>query len=105
MAATDDPARNLLGRFGAAIASPLHVIVGYGAWGIAIVLSSWGLRHMIHRGEDRAVNRAIFAPIAIALVSVYASTHVATASGWAVCSATPCWARSLVSRRSTRPSG
>src|SRR5690606_38181298 len=30
-----------------------------------------------HRGEDRALSRVIFAPIAVALMSVYASTHVA----------------------------
>ena len=76
-ASTDEPAQNLLGRFGAAIALPLFVIAGHGSWGIAAILAAWGVRFITHRGEDRALSRAIFAPIAVALMSVYASTHVA----------------------------
>ncbi|WP_172300142.1 DNA translocase FtsK [Pseudoruegeria sp. HB172150] len=81
MAATDEPAQNLLGRFGASIASPLFIIVGFGAWGFALVFLAWGVRFVTHRGSDRALPRVIFAPIAIALASVYASTHVPT-SEW-----------------------
>ncbi|MFZ5708936.1 MAG: DNA translocase FtsK 4TM domain-containing protein [Pseudomonadota bacterium] len=77
LAATDTPARNLLGKFGASVASPLFVIAGLGAWGVALVPGAWGLRFLFHRGEERALNRAIFAPIAVAAMSVYASTHVA----------------------------
>jgi len=78
---TDEPARNMLGHFGASIASPLFIIAGWGAWGFAIVPLAWGLRFMLHQGSDRALVRVIFAPIWIALVSVYASTHVPT-SEW-----------------------
>lgn len=81
LSATDAPARNLLGSFGAAIASPLYVIAGYGAWGITVVLGIWGLRFVFHHGAERAINRLIFAPIAVALLSVYLSTHVPGA-GW-----------------------
>ncbi len=76
LSATDEPARNMLGRLGASLASPLFIIVGWGAWGIAAVFLAWGLRFLFHLGSDRALSRVIFAPIAIALVSVYASTHV-----------------------------
>ena len=76
LSVTDEPARNLLGRFGASIASPLFIIVGWGAWGFAAVMLAWGVRFIFHFGEERAIARIIFAPIAIALVSVYASTHV-----------------------------
>ncbi|MGB3379923.1 MAG: DNA translocase FtsK 4TM domain-containing protein, partial [Allopontixanthobacter sediminis] len=81
MASTDAPAQNLLGRFGASIASPLFVIVGYASWGVAIALATWGVRFMTHRGEERALGRVIFVPIAIALGAVYASTLVPEA-GW-----------------------
>ncbi|MBC7138744.1 MAG: DNA translocase FtsK 4TM domain-containing protein [Defluviimonas sp.] len=74
LAATDEPAMNLLGRFGAAIASPVYVIAGHGAWGIAIAFLAWGLRFITHRGEERALGRVIFVPIGVALMSVYAST-------------------------------
>lgn len=76
MSATDEPAQNWLGRFGAYLASPLFIIVGFGAWAIPSVAVVWGLRFVMHRGEDRAIGRLIFAPLAIALASVYASTHV-----------------------------
>ena len=36
----------------------------------------WGLRFVFHQGEDRAFGRLLFAPLAVALASVYASTHV-----------------------------
>ena len=68
--ASDQPVQNLLGRIGAAVAAPLYVIAGRGAWGVALVLVTWGVRLMTHRGEDRAIGRTIFAPIAIAVLSV-----------------------------------
>ncbi|WP_099825795.1 DNA translocase FtsK [Oceaniglobus indicus] len=78
---TDQPAQNLLGRFGASIAAPLFNIVGWGAWGFALVLAVWGIRFMTHTGEDRATARLIFAPVGIALAAVYISTHQPPA-GW-----------------------
>jgi len=81
MSATDEPAQNWLGRYGAYLASPLFIIVGFGAWAIPFVLVIWGLRFMLHRGEDRALGRLMFAPLAVALASVYASTH-APVSEW-----------------------
>ena len=79
--ATDMPPRNLLGSIGAAIASPLYVIAGYGSWMISLVLLVWGMRFLFHFGAERALGRLIFAPIGVALVAVYASTHVPGA-GW-----------------------
>ncbi|MEP2642455.1 DNA translocase FtsK 4TM domain-containing protein [Roseobacter sp.] len=74
MVSTDAPVQNWLGRPGASLASPLFMIVGWGAWGIGIVLVAWGLRFALHQGADRAIGRLIFAPIAIALGSIYAAT-------------------------------
>ena len=67
--ATDAPARNILGPVGAAIASPLYVIAGYGSWAIAAILGVWGLRFLFHYGEERAMARLIFAPIGVALTA------------------------------------
>ena len=97
LSATDQPAHNLLGRFGASIASPLFIIVGFGAWGFPLVFFAWGVRFVLHRGSDRAIGRVIFAPIAIAVASVYASTMCPALSGrtrsaLAACSVTPFWA-------------
>ncbi len=76
MVATDAPINNALGRIGAAIASTLFVIGGLGSWGIPIVLGVWGVRFVLHRGEERALGRIVFAVIAVALGSVFAATHV-----------------------------
>ena len=76
MVATEEPAANYLGRFGAAMASTLIIIGGKGAWGIPIVLAVWGSRFVFHRGADRALGRMVFAVIAIALGSVYGATLV-----------------------------
>ncbi|MFN3208767.1 MAG: DNA translocase FtsK 4TM domain-containing protein [Roseovarius sp.] len=82
MAATDAPVQNWLGRMGASIASPLFMIVGWGAWGLAIVLGAWGVRFATHRGQERAVGRLIFAPIWIATLALYASS-LAPGEAWA----------------------
>ena len=76
MLSTDAPVHNWTGRIGASIAAPLFMIVGWGSWGIALVLVAWGFRFTLHSGEERAVARLIFAPIAIAVASVYAATLV-----------------------------
>ncbi|WP_037315144.1 DNA translocase FtsK [Ruegeria halocynthiae] len=76
MVSTDAPVQNWLGRIGASIAAPLFMIVGWGSWSIALVLIGWGVRFAGHFNEERAIARLIFAPIWIAVVSVYAATLV-----------------------------
>ena len=81
MVSTDAPVQNWMGRLGASIAAPLFMIVGWGAWGVAVVLLVWGVRFALHWGQDRALGRLIFAPIAVALGSIYAAT-LAPGSEW-----------------------
>jgi DNA segregation ATPase FtsK/SpoIIIE, S-DNA-T family len=76
LSATEGSAQNMLGEVGAYIASPLAVIIGKGGWAIVAALAVWGLRFITHQGEDRALGRAVFVPIAVALAAVYASTLV-----------------------------
>ena len=76
ISATDAPVQNLMGRIGASIAAPLFMIVGWGSWALPLILLTWGLRFLLHAGEERALNRVIFAPIMVALASIYASTLV-----------------------------
>ncbi|PTE16389.1 DNA translocase FtsK [Pseudogemmobacter blasticus] len=82
MVATEEPARNMLGRFGAAIASTMVILIGRGAWAIPLILLAWGLRFILHRGGERALARIVFAVIAVALASTYAAT-LAAPSTWA----------------------
>ncbi len=76
MVASDAPVHNLLGHLGAGIASPLYIIVGFGAWVLPLGLIVWGLRFVTHRGEERALSRATFLPIGLALASAYAALLV-----------------------------
>ncbi|RWR06312.1 DNA translocase FtsK [Paenirhodobacter populi] len=76
MAVSDQPVHNWLGRIGAGIASPLFVIIGRGAWLLPVGLIVWGVRLILHRGEERLSSRVIFFPIGIALASVYAALLV-----------------------------
>jgi S-DNA-T family DNA segregation ATPase FtsK/SpoIIIE len=75
MVATEEPAQNWFGWFGAGLASTLMIILGLGAWSLPLVLGAWGLRFMIHRGQDRAIGRVAFAVIAVAFAAVFAATH------------------------------
>jgi S-DNA-T family DNA segregation ATPase FtsK/SpoIIIE len=80
MVSTDAPVQNWMGRIGASLAAPLFMIIGWGSWGIALVCLVWGVRFAFHKNEERAVGRVIFAPIAIALASIYAATLVPDAA-------------------------
>ena len=81
MSATDAPVQNWMGRAGAAIAAPLFMILGWGAWGLAVVPGAWGVRFVLHMGHARATGRLIFAPIWLALLSMYAAT-LAPGADW-----------------------
>ncbi|MEM1073803.1 MAG: DNA translocase FtsK 4TM domain-containing protein [Pseudomonadota bacterium] len=81
MVSTDAPAQNWMGRVGASIAAPLFMIVGWGSWGLGLVLLVWGARFALHQGAERALGRLIFAPIAIAFASIYAAT-LTPAGNW-----------------------
>ena len=74
LSAVDTPVQNWLGQTGATIAATLFMVVGWGGWGVAIVLAAWGIRFVLHRGQERAMARVIFAPIWIAVLSLYAAS-------------------------------
>ncbi|KPD12111.1 DNA translocase FtsK 4TM domain-containing protein [Phaeobacter sp. 11ANDIMAR09] len=76
MVSTDAAVQNWLGRPGASIAAPLFMIVGWAAWSLALMPLAWGLRFLLHSGEDRVLGRIIFAPVLLAVASVYAATLV-----------------------------
>jgi S-DNA-T family DNA segregation ATPase FtsK/SpoIIIE len=81
-AATDAVPQNLLGRFGASCAALLMLVVGWGAYGLALGAVVWGVRLAAHLGGERALGRIIFLPIAVALAAIYAATHQPPAT-WA----------------------
>jgi S-DNA-T family DNA segregation ATPase FtsK/SpoIIIE len=74
LVATDAPVQNWMGRMGASLAHPLFMIVGVAAWTIPMILMAWGVRLSLHRGEERAVGRTVFAPIGVAFAAIYCGT-------------------------------
>ncbi|TAG12637.1 MAG: DNA translocase FtsK, partial [Rhodobacterales bacterium] len=76
MVATEEPAQNFFGRFGAAVASTLIILIGKGAWAIPVIVAVWGARFMAHRGGERALGRIVFGVIAVAFAAVHCATLV-----------------------------
>ncbi len=76
MVATEEPAQNMFGRFGAALASTLIILIGKGAWTIPMIFAAWGVRFVTHRGGERAIGRVVFAVIAVAFAAVHCATLV-----------------------------
>jgi DNA segregation ATPase FtsK/SpoIIIE, S-DNA-T family len=74
LVATDAPVQNWLGRSGASLTHPLFMIVGWAAWIIPLILITWGVRLSGHYGEERALSRAVLAPIAVAMAAIYCAT-------------------------------
>ncbi|TCL00657.1 DNA translocase FtsK [Shimia isoporae] len=81
LSVTDAPVQNWMGWIGASIAAGLFVIIGFASWGVAAVLTVWGLRMAFHIGEERLQSRIIFAPIMLALGAIYGST-MAPGESW-----------------------
>ncbi|QYX56483.1 DNA translocase FtsK 4TM domain-containing protein [Roseovarius sp. SCSIO 43702] len=71
LSAVDAPVQNWLGALGAKMSAAVFMIIGWGAWGIAALLGVWGVRFVLHRGQERATGRAVFAPIWLAVLSLY----------------------------------
>ncbi len=74
--ATDAPPQNALGLIGAFIADPLHRAIGWAAFGVPLALGVWGVRMLLHAGDNRVLTRNIATPIAILVGAAFASTHV-----------------------------
>ena len=74
--ATDAAPNNLLGYAGASFADPFYRALGWASYGVPVLLMVWSWRFIVHKGETRAMTRIITAPIAIALLSIFAAMHV-----------------------------
>ena len=81
LSASDAPVQNMLGITGATMAAPSMLILGWSCWAIAALAAGWGIRCVLHKGAERALGRLIFAPIMIALASIYAASLVPL-GGW-----------------------
>ncbi len=71
---TDAPAQNLLGNLGASIAHILYLGLGFGSWAIAVTPMVWGLRFVLHRGEERAIPWMLISLLMPIVLAVYVST-------------------------------
>jgi len=73
--------RNLLGLAGSYTADLSHRILGASFWVLPVFSAVYGLRLMLHYGSKQVARRAIFAPIAIAIIAMLFAAHVPP-SGW-----------------------
>jgi S-DNA-T family DNA segregation ATPase FtsK/SpoIIIE len=72
---TAAPPANWMGRIGAIIADPMMRAFGAASWGLVIFLGVWACRFLFHRGENRLARRALIAPLAFIVGTIFASTH------------------------------
>ncbi|MEO1273863.1 MAG: DNA translocase FtsK 4TM domain-containing protein, partial [Pseudomonadota bacterium] len=79
--ATDAAPSNALGLLGALAADPVHRAFGWAAFLVPTILVTWGMRLIMHRGEERVLTRLILSPVALAVAALFASAHVPL-SGW-----------------------
>jgi len=73
--------RNLVGLVGSYTADMSHRVLGASFWALPSVFAVYGLRLMLHYGANRVTRRAIFAPIAVAILAMLFSAHVPP-TGW-----------------------
>lgn len=71
---TDEPAQNWMGSLGASIAHILYLGLGFGSWAIAVAPVVWGLRFVLHRGEERAIPWMLISLLMPIVLAVYVST-------------------------------
>ncbi|WP_371155644.1 DNA translocase FtsK 4TM domain-containing protein [Jannaschia sp. 2305UL9-9] len=74
LAATDAAPRNWLGVFGATMAAPLYLVLGYGSFGLAIGLIAWGVRFATHQGSELALPRALFVAGWVLVLSLFCTS-------------------------------
>ncbi len=73
--APSGPIENRLGAFGATLAAHLIFAIGWASWCIPLTLFTWGVRLILHIGEQRWMWRAVFVPIFVMITSVFLATH------------------------------
>ncbi len=66
--------QNWMGGLGARLAEPFMKLLGYGTWALPVLLIGCGIRLVLHSGVDRMVRRVMYAPIVVAIASIYAAT-------------------------------
>ena len=73
--ATTQPPVNWMGAPGAIVADTAIRYLGLGAWAIAAFFGAWGVRFLLHIGEQRIWARLLAALPMLLLAPIFASTH------------------------------
>ncbi|MCB4457633.1 DNA translocase FtsK [Leisingera sp. McT4-56] len=77
---TDAPVQNWLGRPGASVSFILITLFGKASWAMPLFLAAWGLRFVLHRGEDRVVWPLLLSVPWLLVVSLHMETLNASTS-------------------------
>ena len=81
LSATAAPAMNLLGEAGAFLADEMIRHAGLGSWALVLFFGVWGVRFVLHLGEERIWARLLMLLPVLAIAPIFASTH-AVYDGW-----------------------
>lgn len=82
LSATSDPVQNILGSYGAAIASPLMLSIGWAAWCIPVLFGVWGMRFVFHISNVGLIGRITAIPVFTAFSAVFMATQVPFFASW-----------------------
>lgn len=77
---TDAPVQNWLGRPGASVSFILITLFGKASWALPLFASAWGLRFVLHRGEDRVVWPLLLSVPWLLVVALHMETLNASAA-------------------------
>lgn len=78
--ATAEPVQNRLGVVGAYISGTLMLLLGLASWCLPLVLIAYGIRLILHRGEERIVWRALAIPVFLLIAAFFFSSNASTAT-------------------------
>lgn len=80
ISATSAPAKNAMGHYGALIAGALILTIGWSAWTLPLLAGVWGIRMVLHWGENRGLSRIVLIPIFIAFSAIFLSSNIPPAA-------------------------
>jgi S-DNA-T family DNA segregation ATPase FtsK/SpoIIIE len=73
---TSGEIQNKMGVFGASYAGTFMLAIGWASWTFTLAFLAWGIRLVLHRGDQLLLRRGIFMPLFAAFAAVFMATNV-----------------------------
>ncbi|RMF37641.1 MAG: DNA translocase FtsK, partial [Alphaproteobacteria bacterium] len=78
---TAEAPHNLMGVPGAYVAGALRFSIGWAGWALPAGFAVWGVRFILHRGEERVLTRLVLLLVGVLALAAFLATH-APGPGW-----------------------